>query len=125
MKSHWKTHKNTRIFYLDLSDFGRDDQAIMAECDLGDAAIMAEPENSVRLLTDVHHSVGVSMEIVKYLQMSTERTNPYVIRAAVVGLTGAKLQILQLVNRFSKRPIVPFEDLQSAMDYLVADLTVR
>ncbi len=125
MKSHWKMHKGVRLFYLDLSGFGRDDQGIMAECDLADAVIMAEPENSVRLLTDVHHSVGVSMEIVKYLQMSTERTNPYVIRAAVVGLTGAKLQILQLVNRFSKRPIVPFEDLESAMDYLVADLAFR
>ena len=118
MKSQWKIHLGVRYFHFDLSGYGTDDAAIMAECDAADAVIMAEPENSVLILNDVRDSTG-SMELIKYLQVSAERSSPFIARAAVVGISGAKSFILQAVNRFSKHPIVPFEDVEQAKDWLV------
>ena len=125
MKSSWKIHKGVRIFHFDLSDFGLDDDGIIAECDAADAVIMAEPKNSVLCLNDVRNTAGSSMEVIKHLQLSAERSSPYINRAAVIGLTGAKLFALQLVNRFSKHPIINFEDFESAADHLVEDLVTE
>ncbi len=118
MKSKWVTHKEKRIFHFDLSGFGGDNYGLIAECDEADAVIMAEPEDSVLILNDVRGTYG-SVEAVKYLQVSAERSSPYIARAAVVGITGLKSILLQAVNRFSKHPIVPFDDVEKAKDWLV------
>lgn len=124
MKSRWKAHCGIRYFHLDLSDFGSNDAAIIAECDAADAVIMAEPERSVLLLNDVRGTEG-SLDIIKYFQMSAERTNPYVIRAAVVGVTGVKSFLLQVVNRFSNQPIVRFDTYEAAQDWLVESASIE
>lgn len=120
MKSHWETHQGIRFFYFDLSGFGEDDKGIMTECDAADAVIMVEPENSVLILNDVRDSVG-SLDVIKHLQLSADRSSPYIMRAAVVGVTGAKLILLQLINRFSRHPIVHFDDFEQAKDWLVTN----
>lgn len=121
MKSHWDTHRGTRFFHFDLSGFGDDDKGVIEECDAADAVIMAEPLNSVLILNDVRDSVG-SMEVVKHLQLSAERSSPYIARAAVVGVSGIKSILLQVVSRFSKHPIVPFDDFEEAKNWLVPPL---
>jgi hypothetical protein len=120
MKSRWEIYKDVRIYHFDLSGFGLDDTAIIKEVDEADAVLMAEPKDSVLILNDVRDSVG-SMKVVEHLQVSAERSSPYIRKAAVVGVTGSKLILLKVVNRFSKRPIIAFEDLDRAKDWLVKD----
>ncbi len=122
MKSGWKTHKGVRIFHFNLSGFGTNDQGIIAECDAADAVIMAEPKNSILILNDLRGTIGSSMEVIKHLELSAERSSPYIARAAVIGLNGTKLFALRLVNRFSRHPIVHFNDFESAADSLVEGL---
>lgn len=124
MKSHWKTHQEKRIYYFDLSNFGEDEKGLMDECDAADAVIMAEPPSSVLILNDVRGSEA-SVEAIKHLQLSADRSSPYIARAAVVGVMGSKRLLLQLVNRFSKHPIVPFDDVESAKDWLVKDQSME
>ncbi|RJP49023.1 MAG: hypothetical protein C4583_13340 [Anaerolineaceae bacterium] len=120
MKSHWDTHRGVRFFYFDLSGFGDDDKGVIEECDKADAVLMAEPEDSILILNDVRNSVG-SLDVIKHLQLSADRSSPYIKRAAVVGVTGPKLILLQLVNRFSRHPIVHFDDFEQAKDWLVTN----
>lgn len=120
MKSRWETHKGVRYYHFDLSGFGLDDTAIISEIDQADEVLMAEPLDSVLILNDVRDSVG-SVKVVQHLQLSAERSSPYISKAAVVGVTGPKLILLQVVNRFSKRPIIAFEDVEKAKDWLVKD----
>jgi hypothetical protein len=124
MKSRWETHKGVRFFYFDLSDFGLDDAALIKEIDEADAVIMAEPRNSVLILNDVHDSVG-SMRVIRHLELSAERSTPFITRAAVVGVAGAKRILLEVVNRFSRRPIVAFNDVEEAKDWLVMGVTTE
>jgi hypothetical protein len=118
LKSRWEMHNNVRIFHFDLSGYGMDDEGIIKETDEADAVLMAEPKNSVRILNDVRQSVG-SMKVLQHLQLSADRSSPYISRAAVVGVTGGKLIMLQLVNRFSSSPIVAFDTIEQAKDWLV------
>lgn len=120
MKSQWEIHREIRYFHFNLSDFGTNDEALIAECDEADAVVMQEPLNSVRLLNDVRNSIG-SLGVVKHLQLSAERSSPYVTKAAVVGITGSTRLVLDLVNRFSKKPILAFDDMELAKDWLVKD----
>ena len=118
MKSRWETNRDRRIFIFDLSGFGADEIGLIRECDEADAVIMAEPLNSVLVLNDVRGTTG-SVEVVRHLQLSAERSNPYIIKAAVVGISGTKWILLQIVNRFAKLSIVPFDDFEKAKDWLV------
>ena len=120
MKSRWEMHKGVRFYHFDLSGFGLDDDGIIREVDEADAVLMAEPEDSVLILNDVRDSVG-SMRVVKHLQLSAERSSPHIRKAAVVGVAGTKLILLQVVNRFSKHPIIAFEEIDRAKDWLVQD----
>jgi hypothetical protein len=120
VKSRWEMHKGVRIYHFDLSGFGLDDAGVIKEVDEADAVLMAEPQDSVLILNDVRDSVG-SMKVVQHLQVSAERSSPYIRKAAVVGVTGSKLILLQVVNRFSKHPIIAFEDVERAKDWLVKD----
>ena len=120
MKSRWEMHKGIRFYHFDLSGFGLDDAGVIQEIDEADAVLMSEPKDSVLILNDVRDSVG-SMKVVEHLQVSAERSSPYIRKAAVVGVTGSKLILLKVVNRFSKRPIIAFEDAERAKDWLVKD----
>jgi len=120
MKSQWDIHNGIRYFHFNLSDFGTNDKALIAECDEADTVIMAEPLNSVRILNDVRNSVG-SLEVVRHLQLSAQRSSPYITKAAVVGITASTRLILELVNRFSKKPILAFDNIEFAKDWLTKD----
>lgn len=118
MKSRWETHKGIRYFYFDLSGYGMDDEVIIREMDEADAVIMAEPLDSVLVLNDVRYSVG-SYRVVRHLQVSAERSTPYINKAAAVGVSGVQKVLLEVVNRFAKRPILAFDDIERAKDWLV------
>lgn len=120
MKSHWKTYKGVRIFYYDISGFGSDESHLNAETAAARAVILAEPKNSILILTDAH-GTDPTVEGIKVLQKSAEETNPFIAKAAVIGVTGPKMILLQLVNRFVKRQFVAFDDFDAAADWLVKD----
>jgi len=120
MKSRWEIHKGVRFFYFDVSNFGLDDKGVFLEMDEADAVIMAEPLDSVLILNDIRNSAG-SMEVLKHLQTSADRTTSFIAKAAVVGAEGSKQVLLQVINRFTKHPIIPFDDVEKAKDWLVSD----
>jgi hypothetical protein len=122
MKSRWETHKGVRYFHFDLSSYGMDDDAIIREMDEADAVIMAEALDSVLVLNDVRYSVG-SYRVVKHLQVSAERSTPYIHRAAAVGVSNTQKVLLEVVNRFAKSPILAFDDIEKAKDWLVEEQT--
>jgi len=120
MKSQWEVHRGIRYFHFNLSDFGTNDKGLILECDEADAVVMAEPHNSVRILNDVRNSIG-SLEVVKHLQLSAERSSPFTLKAAVVGVAGSTRLVLDLVNRFSKKPILAFDDIEAAKNWLAEE----
>ena len=121
MKSRWIEHKGTRIFYVDLTNFGSDSAALREEAQAIIALVTQQPENSVRALSNTQGTVGTA-ENLAILKGIVTRTSRFVRRRAVVGVSGVRKALVDAVNRATGgKHFSPFADEQSAKDWLVGE----
>jgi hypothetical protein len=121
MRSHWIEHKGKRIFYCDYTNFSLADyQALKVELDAVVAFLTKQPEDSVLSLSDIRGSVA-SSQVIDLFKKGATSTAKYTRRAAVVGVTGFKRSLYDLVVRISGQNARAFDDVESAKDWLVKD----
>ena len=121
MKSHWITHKGERILYCDYRDYSLSDfEALKAELEEVEELLSQESEGSVLGLTDIRGSVA-SREVVALFKDSATRTARHIERQAVVGVTGIKKVLYDVVVRVSGQDARAFEDVEQAKDWLVEE----
>lgn len=117
MKSRWTTWKGHNIFVCDFTNFKSDLPALKAEVDAADREIMRTPANSALVLVDITNTVA-SAAVVDLFKESAKLTTPYVHRQAVVGLSGFKRFLADVVARFSGQSMRLFDSEAQAMDWL-------
>ena len=115
MKSHTFEHKGIPMFYADYSGYGRDMDALKAEVDAFDS--MVEQHENALVLVDIRNTV-TSSEVVSLMKESTARTKGHVARTAVVGVSGIQKVLAQAVARFAREPLMLFNDVDSAKEWL-------
>lgn len=115
MKSRPIDYKGLRIFYADYSGYGRDLGALRAEVDAFDALV--EQQQNALVLVDIRNTV-TSSEVVSLMKESTARTKGHVARTAVVGVSGIQRVLAQAVARFAGEPLVLFNDVDAAKEWL-------
>lgn len=120
MKSTWITHKGKKIFYADYSDFGKDFIKLKAEVIYVNSIMVLEPKESVLLLVNVNGTTGTS-EITFYLKDAAIKVKTHVRKAAVIGVSGVRLALLRSVSYLSGMDIKPFDDIETAKDWLVSE----
>ena len=118
MKSRWTNYKGSRVMYCDFANFKSDTDALRAEVEAVDRDIVKEPAASVLLLIDMRNTVasGAAVELFKE---SARLTNPHVRKQAVIGVSGFKRFLADVVARFSGQGMRLFDDEGEAMDWLV------
>lgn len=117
MKSVWTQHHGTRVLYCDLRDFGRDVGGLQAEVTAFEELLQREPLQSVLLLMDVRGTTA-SIEALDVVKRSAKRKRPYVLREAVVGVTGIQKILAQSVARFGAYSFQLFDSVDAALDWL-------
>jgi hypothetical protein len=119
-RTNFIEHRGVRIAHLNFAQVASADVALAAIEEAGQV-VQAEPFRSVRTLTDVTGSRfnGAVLEAIKRLA-ATNR--PYVLAGAIVGLSGLQKVVYTTVMKFSKRNIPVFDDVEAAMDWLVAQV---
>ncbi len=117
MKSGWKVYKGQRYFLADYSGFGSNFESLKLEVEAADAILVKEPTDSVRVLLDFRGTVG-SMEVVNYFKDSSTRTRKYVIKNAVLGISGVRKILLESVSRITGHVALAFEDENKALEWL-------
>lgn len=120
MKSKWTTHKGRRILYCDFANFGRDSAALSREIDEVDAEILKQPKGSVLALADMRGTVTGS-DVVDIFKKSAARTNGYVKRQAVIGVTGIQRILASAVARFSGQSLHLFDTVEQANEWLAEE----
>jgi hypothetical protein len=121
MKSKWIEHKGKRIFYVDCTGFGSDSDALRAEAQAIIALVTQQPENSVRALSNTDDTIGTP-ENLNILKGIVTRTTRFVRKRAVVGISGVRKALLDLINRAAgNKPFASFPDEAAARDWLVED----
>ncbi|NVN98571.1 MAG: hypothetical protein HXX17_04535 [Geobacteraceae bacterium] len=117
-RSQFIVHKGKEIYQLDCRTCQPEDYLpIINECA---KIVQARPKKSVRTLT-IAGGGRFDKETISGLMHLTRDNEPYVIKSAVVGISGLQKIALQTVAAFSKREFRLFDDLEQAKDYLVTD----
>ena len=118
MKSKWTSHQGRKIYFADYSNFAGQYDRLKAEIDHVTACILREPQNSVMLLVDVRETPGTP-ENVELLKTSAVACKPHVPKTAVVGVTGYRRMIMRTISKLSGMPLMAFDTLEEAKDWLV------
>jgi hypothetical protein len=111
-------HRGKRILVTDFT--GAEPQlvkAIAAECF---HVISSQAPKSLRTLSDITAAEYTS-EVLNILTELVSKNRPYVLRGAVVGVTGLRYFALQTIISVTKRPIKLFDTKLQALDWLAQD----
>lgn len=117
-RSSFIQHKGREIYMLDCSDCESGDiVSILDECA---RQVRSRPEKSVRTLT-VAGGGKFDNDVIHKLKELTQGNEPYVEKAAVVGITGLYKVIMNAIKMFSKREFHLFDDVDAAKDFLASE----
>jgi hypothetical protein len=122
MISQWIEHAGKQIFYVNLSGFKNDERAL--ESSLKETVntvgqgMFNQPMHSILILIDLRDTV-ITRHIQQLINERINDTRQYILKAAVVGLTGIRAVFLDLFGRLSGSETVGFDDLETAKQWLV------
>ena len=114
MRSSWIEHKGKKIFYQDFSRQFYNAAAVKAELEEVQKVVVAQPKDSV-LDTSVGSDLRASMNA------ASNATKDYVHKTAVLGVTGMKRKLADLLTALTGQPLKYFDDIESAKDWLVQE----
>ena len=115
-RSRFIEHKGKQIYVLDCSGCGTADiHEIIDECA---RVVQAQPEKSVLTMT-IAGGGKFDNDIIAKLKVLTKGNEPYVKKAAVVGMAGLYKVVLMAVSMFSNREFHLFDTAEEAKDFLV------
>ncbi|HKF20060.1 MAG TPA: hypothetical protein VKE93_00750 [Candidatus Angelobacter sp.] len=111
-------HKGKRILTIDSKGANLPIvRAIAAECW---RIVSNQDLKSVRTLNNLE-GAEFSRETVKVMSELVTKNRPYVVRGALIGITGMRFFAYQTVVRLTKRPLKLFEGRGEALDWLALD----
>lgn len=108
-------HKGKKILHINFADCKADE--VLTVIDQSKAVIRTQALQSVFTLTDVTNT-AFNSKVSDALKEFVVHNKPYVVAAAVVGVTGLKQIIYNAVMKFSGRKLTAFDSLAEAKDWL-------
>lgn len=108
-------HKGKKILHINFADCKADE--VLTVIDQSKTVIRTQAHQSVFTLTDVTNT-AFNSNVSDALKEFVVHNKPYVVAAAVVGVTGLKQIIYNAVMRFSGRKLTAFDSLPEAKDWL-------
>jgi hypothetical protein len=116
----WVTRNGRRVLYLNYAGFKSDVAALRSEVELADAVICKQPPASVHALADLRGTVA-SAAVVDLFKRSATQTRPYVAKMALIGISGLKRFLAEMVARVSGQEMRLFDTEDDAYAWLVGD----
>src|SRR5215213_5936654 len=120
MRSVWIEYKGKRIFYQDFSKHFYNAHVVKAELEEVQKVVTAEPKDSVLVLSDFRDT-NVGSELLASMNEASARTKVYVHKTAVLGVTGMKRKLADLLTALTGQPLKYFDDIESAKNWLAED----
>ncbi len=119
MRSKWIEFAGKRIFYQDFSDLGMDNaEAVKAELTEVQAIVMAQPEDSLLVLSDFRNT-SITNELMGILRESSAKTKGHIHKTAVLGVVGIKRMLADILTKFTGQKLSYFEHESDAKTWLV------
>ena len=120
MHSKWIEHKGKKIFYQDFSRQFYDSTAVKTELEEVQKVVLSQPEDSVLVLSDFRDTT-VGSDLLASMNAASNATKGYVHKTAVLGVSGMKRKLADLLTALTGQPLKYFDDIEAAKDWLVQD----
>ena len=120
MRSTWIEHKGKKILYQDFSRNFYNSAVVKTELEEVQKIVMAQPLNSVRVLSDFRDT-NVGTDLLSAMNNASAATKVYVNKTAVLGVTGMKRKLADLLTAVTGQPLRYFDNIETAKDWLAED----
>jgi hypothetical protein len=120
MKSTWIEYKSKKIFYQDFSKNFYNSSAVKAELAEVQTVVSAQPMDSVLVLTDMRDT-NIGSDLLPVMNAASKATKAHVHKTAVLGVTGMKRKLADMLTSLTGQPLKYFDDMESAKRWLVED----
>ena len=118
MRSIWIEHKGKKIFYQNFSKLFYNSEALKAELNEVQEIVVKEPMDSVLVLTDLRDT-QIGTDVLSAMNAASARTKSHVHKTAVIGVTGIKRTLGDMLSRTTGQPLMYFDDEIKAKEWLV------
>ena len=120
MKSRWIEHNGRKVLYQDFANLFYNWQAVRDELLAVQEVVLAEPPNSVLVISDFTNT-EVSGNLLPIMNASSRATKSHIRKTAVVGVSGIKRTFGDLLSRITGQPLMYFTNEIQAKEWLVRD----
>jgi hypothetical protein len=120
VQSAWIERDGHRVMYLDYSGFRSDTNALRAEVESADREVCRQPRGSVLAIANLSDTTA-SSAAVELFKQSVSRTKPYVDKLALIGITGLKRFLAEMVARVTGREMRLFDAEADAIAWLLGN----
>lgn len=120
MRSQWIEYHDKQIFYQDFSKLFYNSTIVKAELEEVQKIVTAQPKNSVLVLTDLRDT-NIGSDLLPVMNAASAATKDYVRKTAVLGVTGVKRKLADLLTALTGQPLKYFDDMESAKQWLAED----
>jgi hypothetical protein len=120
MRSQWIEHQGKKIFYQDFSNLFFNAEAVKSELSAVEEVVLKEPENSVLVLSNFKDT-QIGANLMSVLNDASAKTKDHVRKTAVVGVTGFKRTLGDMLTRLTGQQLKYFEYEEEAKNWLVQD----
>jgi hypothetical protein len=118
MKSSLEVHKGKKVFVARYDHMTMEE--IKTEVEAVKQYMGSVPEKTALVLVDATGTI-ISPEVLnQFKQVSAQATGKLTTKTAILGMSGPRKTFLEIVSKFTQNKTVPFDDRQSAMDWLVS-----
>ena len=117
MRSTWIEHRGKKILYQDFSKNFFNSAVVKAELTEVQKIVIAQPLNSVLVLSDFRDT-NVGSDLLSAMNTASAATKDHVQKTAVLGVTGMKRKLADLLTALTGQPLKYFDDMESAKSWL-------
>lgn len=120
MRSQWIEHKGKRIFYQNFSKQFYNSAAVKAELSEVQNVVMSQPLNSVLVLSDFRDT-NIGSDLLSSMNTASATTKAHVNKTAVLGVTGMKRKLADMLTALTGQQLKYFDDMEAAKNWLAQD----
>jgi hypothetical protein len=120
MRSEWIEHKGKKIFYQDFSKNFYNSAVVKTELAEVQEIVKSQPLHSALVLSDFRDT-NIGSDLLSEMNAASAATKDHVHKTAVLGVTGMKRKLADLLIAITGQPLKYFDDIETAKNWLVED----
>lgn len=120
MRSKWIEYQGQKIFYQDFSNYFHNYQRVKEELAEVQALVMEQPLGSLLVLSDFRDT-AISGDLMPALNASSALTQKHIRKTAVIGVTGIKKSLADMLSKLTGQALKYFDTEFEAKEWLVQE----